>query len=266
MNLLQLSSQNTEKMQTAHALSNLGLLQFADGRIQEAKALHQEALELRKSLESTHGLSEDIEYLAWDMNREFTSTHHLKRNHSHLISRLQQHDSIDALISDSLNNLGGCLELAGDYEEALQMYSEAFELRRVLFGDANVLTAEVMQNIATVQSALGNLKQAAETLESALKIYETHYGADSAESAVILNNLGVVKTQIGMIHDALDCLQKSYDIRVRELGDNHPLTMNSKQNLQYTQNKMTSTLVAAETPPAESTEGNFTEEKYPFCK
>ena len=270
MNLLQLSSQNTEKMHTAHALSNLGLLQFAEGRVQEAKSLHEEALQLRRSMEATadQSISDDIEYLAWDMNRELSSHQQFDRSQTNLISRLKQHDSMDALISDSLNNLGGCLELSGDYEGALQMYSEALELRKILFGESHYLVAEVMQNMATVQSALGHLQQASDTLHTVLKVYEAHYGADSIESAIVLNNIGVVMTQMGMLPKAVDCLDKAYEIRMQQLGDEHPLTQNVKQNLQYTRNKMAGSLPSSsDKPKMESNEtSNFAEEKYPFCK
>ena len=268
MNLIQLSSQNTEKMHTAYALSNLGLLQFAEGRIQEAKALHEEALQLRRSMETLNqGISDDIEYLAWDMNRELTSHQQMNNSQTNLITRLKQHDSIDALISDSLNNLGGCLEISGDYQGALQMYTDAFELRRVLFGESHHLAAEVMQNIATVQSALGHLQQASDTLQAVLKIYETHYGADSIESAIVLNNLGVVLTQIGVLPDAADCLEKAYEIRLHQLGNEHPLTINAKQNLHYTKNKMTGSLPQSDKPTSQSNESKFNAEgNYPFCK
>lgn len=70
---------------------------------------------------------------------------------------MRQHDSIDALIADSLNNLGGCYEVQGALNKAQQMYAEAIELRTVIFGPDSIQTAESMLNQATVKSAQVNI-------------------------------------------------------------------------------------------------------------
>jgi tetratricopeptide (TPR) repeat protein len=172
------------------ALSNIGLLEFSAGRINEAKSLHNEALQLRRSIEDKTTASYDLEYLTLDMQRDFAlqplPSGAAKSTRS-LIAKLKQHDSVDALIADSLNNLGGCLELNGELDDAAALYLEAIELRRVLFGDGNYLTAESMLNLATVLSGQGHLNQAMEVLNKVYTVYIDHYSEDSPEIATVLN-------------------------------------------------------------------------------
>lgn len=101
-------------------------------------------------------------------------------------------------------------------------------------------TAQSILNLSTIKCAQGRLDEAYAMLCDVKQMYEQHYGSESTQMAVVYNNLGVALSHMNDSEEADDMLSKACAIRVKEYGEDHFLTINSKSNLEYSRNKAAS--------------------------
>jgi len=232
-------------------LSNIGLIEFAEGRYNEAKALLTEAVAMRKKdghkkklKEGGEGgspsinLMDGLESLSIELSQDHmmfwkSPTMEQKR----LAASLKEHGSVDVVTADSLNNLAACLEVLGRLDEAKPLYEESLNLRKIVYGEHSLKAAESMQNLATILDSQGHLREAEDMLIESLSIYEAILGKESPEAAVTMNNLGVLLCHLGRMERALELLDQTVKTRQRVYGESHHFTVCAKQNLDYVVNK-----------------------------
>lgn len=231
---------NLKENHKSLALSNLGVLEFAEGRYEEAKRLLSEALDERRKIHMLHGDNEpptpSVTALTLEMKRDI-AFHRLPKEKMFLAAELKDHATVDAMTADLLNNLAACYEVAGEFNESKKLYEESLNLRKIIFGDRSLKAAESMQNLATILDSQGDFQESKKLLEESLLIEELIHGENHIDTAVSLNNLGVLCAHLGDLPRAEKLLERSVNIRVKTYGENHNLTKSSKQNLDYVVNK-----------------------------
>jgi len=230
-------------LHAATALSNMGILEFADGRYSEAKRLLEEALSLRRGWslqnQSIRNNIDGMEAISFNLTRD-SLFWKAPEEQKILAQELSDHGAIDGVIADTINNIGACLELLGRIDEAKPMYEESLELRKVVFGNRSVKVAESMLNLATILDSRGHLMEAEGLLNEALDIYKEKRGHESPEVAVTMNNLGVLLTHLGRLDEAKSLLESVVLIRNLCYGEENPQTISAVQNLEYIRNKQRS--------------------------
>ena len=97
----------------------------------------------------------------------------------------------DAMIAQSLNNLGEALALKSDFAEAEQRLREALIIRRQLLGDVHPDVAATYTALADVMSYTGEYAQGEVLIKEALRIRKALYGEASPEVAESIGDLGV---------------------------------------------------------------------------
>ena len=244
-----------EDLEQAAALSNLGILEFADGRYEEATTLLKEALALRrpwlhkKSAESDKTkIYESMDTVAVSLCKDHRFCR-VPEDQLVLAKVLREHGALDAVIADTINNLAACLEVLGQLDEARPLYEESMQLRKVVHGEHSLKVAESMQNLATVFDSQGHLTEAEELLEKSLAIQLELAGENSPEAAVSMNNLGVLCTHLGRLEKAQRLLEQAVSTRVLFYGDDHQLTISARRNLEFVKNRKRS---LAERPLSEN--------------
>lgn len=229
----------------ALALTNLGVLEFGEGRFKEAKELLQKALEERHRAAAEdpaaanreqEGDGDNLTSISLALKRDM-SFRQLPDKERFLAGEIKEHATIDAMTSDLFNNLAACCEVIGDLQEAQQFYEESLMLRKIVYGERTIKVAESLQNIATILDFQGHQKEAEKLLEQALDIEVELYGADSVESSVTLNNLAVLCEHLGKLDQAQSLLERCVAIRSAAYGAEHHYTQSVKQNLDYVVNK-----------------------------
>ena len=109
------------------ALSNLGVLQFAEGRYDEAKTLLTEALNQRMLLLHQNDFPDpSLSSLSIALKRDIMF-HRVPDSQKVMAAELKEHGNIDSIAADLLNNL----EVSGDLDEAKRFYEESLNLRKV---------------------------------------------------------------------------------------------------------------------------------------
>ena len=132
----------------------------------------------------------------------------------------------------------------GKYEEALEVCETLIQKCEQVFGVNHPVTASSYNNAAVMHKMLGNYNEARTRYQNALGVYEKVVGQDHSSYASALNNLGnLAKSQVQLddtltalerlqlLQSSVDYIQQALNIRILELGEDHPHTVTSRSNL-----------------------------------
>ncbi len=118
----------------AMALTNIGVLAFAQGRYDEAKQVLNDALNKHKiSKEAADPAMLDeisLTSLSVAIKRDIAFDR-VPIEEKDLISDMKAHGNLDAMVADVMNNLGAVNEVLGNLEDARKFYQESLDLRSV---------------------------------------------------------------------------------------------------------------------------------------
>lgn len=87
------------------------------------------------------------------------------------------------------HNLGGVYNSQGDYDKALKCLSEAFKMRKSLYGGNHADIAASYNSIGSVYNNKGEPKKAAKYYKKAWEMRESTSKHDPCERAVFFNPL-----------------------------------------------------------------------------
>ena len=94
--------------------------------------------------------------------------------------------------AEIINNLAGVYRRQGVYDRALELYKEAFEIRKKILGEQHPDLATSYNNIGLLYLDKKEWIQSMEYLEQALSIYEESLGKDHAYTATVYHNIARV--------------------------------------------------------------------------
>lgn len=269
---LQASSDDENHRSKATVLSNVACLEFASGEYANAKALFQEALALRRNIcvdecaktskdgsnnESKDAskspiadsqIEEDISFRALELSLKagyvFKETPGGDRNEKNyldctrMVAVLEERKKIDDMLADSCNNMAACCEELGDYDEAVKLYAESMQLRKLIDGDRSIKVAESIQNYATLHDTIGNVREAEKLYREALAIYDRCVeNRRPLDTAVTLNNLGLLLCGMNRCGEAEQCLRDCLQIRQEGIPEDIKSIEAVKKNINFTINK-----------------------------
>ena len=117
-------------------------------------------------------------------------------------------------IGSSLNSIGVIYSKKGEYDQTLNYFNRALELREEL-GDKNKI-ASSLNNVGTIYQRKGEYDQALDYFSRALKIYEELGNKESI--GISLNGIGIYYYFEGKYEKAIEYLEKSIHIQ-QEMGN-----------------------------------------------
>jgi CHAT domain-containing protein/tetratricopeptide (TPR) repeat protein len=118
--------------------------------------------------------------------------------------------------------------------EAIREYEQAVALAPAAFGERNITTADLTNNLAHIYTEAGLYAKAEPLYLSSLAVRELVKGPDSREVAISLNNLGELYRQMGRFDQAEPMYRRCLAIKEAKLGPDHPnvaLTLNNLADL-----------------------------------
>jgi tetratricopeptide (TPR) repeat protein len=227
----------------ALAMTNLGVLQFAEGCYHESQDLLKKALERHQ--EYSKQLAEDqalgaisLTSLSIQIKKDLSLAKH-PVNERNLVSQLNEYSTLDAMIADLLNNLAACHEVIGEMADAQKFFEESLQLRMIVYGKESLKVAETMQNLATILDSQGKYVESENYLRQALSIETKELGEDHIETAVTMNNLGVLLAHLEKYGESRELLERSVQLRETFYGPHNHLTVCARQNLDFVLSKLT---------------------------
>lgn len=146
-------------------------------------------------------------------------------NEKHLIQAIDSHSYLGwALFQDQRSEKAN--ELFEKEEELFNKKSiikdrKTYDLKR----------ANYLYNYSVTLYNVRDLEKATEKIKEALKIYKRYYSENHTEMTSALNELGFIELSKGNIPRAYDTFKKVLDIRLNNLGKDHPLTATAYNNI-----------------------------------
>ncbi|KAK3946688.1 hypothetical protein QBC32DRAFT_128302 [Pseudoneurospora amorphoporcata] len=148
---------NIEDITISHATHSLGNLYSDQGRLKEAEAMYQRALEGKEKA----------------LGPDHTST------------------------LDTVHNLGNLYSDQGRLKEAETIYQRALEGKKKALGPDHTSTLDTVHNLGNLYSDQGRLKEAETMYQRALEGYEKALRPDHTSTLNTINNLGLLYSKQG---------------------------------------------------------------------
>ena len=211
--LLPLDKWSPDPMQTIRFTIHLGKIYERLGRLLEAQASYQDALERCRAVGEYGGQSTALNNLGGiflDLGKVEEALQYYEE--ALLLSREGGHRREEAI---RLSNLGEVYKFVGQKEKALGYFEEALQMMSRVAGDQELETA-ALNNIGVILDDLGKREEALAYYQQALQMSRA-MGARREES-IALNNLGFASNQLGKREQALVYYQEALHIR-KEIAD-----------------------------------------------
>ena len=171
-----------------------------DGRIEEARRLHQQGLDLYQRASYEEGFP--IATRAVEMRQEL-----LGREHA---------DTAASLIS-----LGLYHRAKGDYAQADRLLLQGLAIREKVLGPDHLDTAAALNNLGALYYSSGDFAKAEAMFQRALTIREKALGEEHIDTAASFGNLGALYSAIGAYAKAATFNQRALQLREMILGPEH---------------------------------------------
>lgn len=126
--------------------------------------------------------------------------------------------------SNAANNLGRVLQRQGDSTAAAEHFALSLTIDQAVYGDDDPRVATVANNYGMCLLQARDLAAAVHHFNWALGIYEKHYGVDYAKLAPILNNLGCALRDSGQTGAATEAFTRGLTIAETGYSPDHPTT------------------------------------------
>ena len=122
----------------------------------------------------------------------------------------------------------GCV---GQYKDALEMYKNVYEQRRILLTEDHPDTLAEENNLAVTYSYMGEHGRARELYEDVLKKQTKILGEDHPDMLSTKHNLAGTYKELGEYGKALELFKDVLKNRIEILGEDHPDTLATKNGL-----------------------------------
>ncbi|TVR56202.1 MAG: serine/threonine protein kinase [Gemmatimonadales bacterium] len=225
----------------ARALTRWGVTLGSLARVEEAEAVHREALELAITAEGGGGVvPEDA-----DAPDEVTgmALHNLgaillqrgllpeaeEAYREAVARRSNRGDPLE--VASSLHGLGTVLHAASRFPEALEAFQEAASARGALLGEDHPLTLFSLGGVAGTWSSLGEVADARGAYLEILELRRRALGPDHPDVATTLHQLAMQDWQEGNLEGAEGYWLQAREIRQAAFGPDHPTLGGIANNL-----------------------------------
>lgn len=216
------------------ALNNLAALYDARGEYVKAEPLYQQAKEIRKKI-----LGENHPSYAMSLNNLATLYHKTGQYDKALPLYLQAAEIWKNSLGTShsnyamaLNNLAALYEDRQQFAKAETLYIQSRDIRKAIFGENHNDYAISLNNLAGLYANMGQYTKAETLIKQANGIWKKIFKDDNPSIALGLNNLAAIyrKGQMKLKEAELLYLQ-AIERRKKQLGENHPLTADTENDL-----------------------------------
>ncbi len=175
----------------AENLNNLALVLETSGKVEDARALYEQALEMNRAL--------------------YPGAH--------------------PILALNMGNLAQVYRLQGKYEPAERLYLEAIAMQAELLGESHPAIARLKNNLALVYYDQGDTAHALALAREALAMRRATLGENHPETARSLRLLGQWQLQAGDMPEAETLLRQALAIQEDLLGREHPSTAVTRMRL-----------------------------------
>lgn len=180
-----------QPMAGARLRSTMGLVYNGLGLFDEARPLHERALELAET--AAGGSSTEI--------------------------------------GPYLTRLAGLYQSQGKHEKSRTLFYRALDIFEDAHGPDDPSVALVLVDLSSLLTTMGERHEAAELLQRSIRIYQTEYGDDSPHVAVLQNNVAVLLTEAGEFKEARKHCEQALAAFGNKFSPTHPWVLTIRGNI-----------------------------------
>lgn len=231
--LEKLSPAQRKEAAEAGRLNGLILSLYSQGKVNEALALAERALAIRRRLfGEEHVLTAtSLNNLASLWNAQGKSAESVALHHKVLAVRLKWLGRDHPDTATSYNNIAYGLENQGNYAESESFHRQALAIRRKVLGEEHPDTATSCSNLIVCLYALSKYGEAEQLGRQALAVRRNVLGEEHADTAVSYNNLATCLDALGKQKESEPLHRQALVIRRKISGEWHAETANICSNL-----------------------------------
>ena len=226
--------------ETAWLMNQLALLNWRQGRLDEAEPLSREAYDVGLQL-----LGPDHpDVLAYEMNLAnlFRARGRYKEAEPlyerNLAAKQRVLGAEHPATVDTMGNFANFLQETSRFEKAEALHRRALDIRRRLQGEKAPGTVSEMNNLANDVASLGRFEEAKALMEQTLQLKIALYGEAHPTTLNSVSNLAEVEDDLGHPANAEALHRRALDGRMRALGATHERTIFSRERLANTLSTM----------------------------
>ncbi|KAL5338347.1 Tetratricopeptide repeat-domain-containing protein [Aspergillus crustosus] len=224
--------------ETAKSLNNLALDLKGLGRNSEALELEKKALDIMVGLEGEESQTTmtSMNNLANSYANDGRYQEAAELHEKVLEVRRRILDDDDPRVFASMDLLGFDYRALGQVSRAIQLQESAVEGAQENLGDDHETTIKCMINLAGSCQELNNddgRNRAVSVLEGALRSLQTAEEEESPLTIGLKNNLAVAYTKVDRMQEARPLLVSCHEWNKKILGEEHPRTRASWDNLTW---------------------------------
>ena len=127
-----------------------------------------------------------------------------------------------SLSASSINAIGICYDILGNYDKALEYYIQALTISEKILGKEHPNYAFCLSNIGDCYGDLGDYNKALEYHQQALAILESVYGKEHSTYVTSLTDVGDCYANLRNFTKALECFLEALAINEKIYGKIHP--------------------------------------------
>jgi len=212
-------------------LSDMAVDVQAQGRLEEAIEILQEALALQEAMDP-RPISEiawtrgTIGYVYSKLGRMDDAATWLQSAHDEFVTQSEDEQNRFELVYH-LNNLGGVNMHVGRIEEAKPYLNRALEVSRAMHGEDHAVVGRAYFMLGRAHLRSGEVDVAAPLIERGVGIVRETVGADHIHYGRALGSLVDLRRVQGRFDSALERARQALDVRRAVVGEDHDHTANA---------------------------------------
>lgn len=141
-------------------------------------------------------------------------------------------DDRDVMLRKTLKNSLAILHRhKGDYGQAEEMYRQALEVSKQLYGESSADVAMILNNLSGVLEASGKLEEADELSARSLALHREHYSPSNYRIGYTLRTRIKVLRGLDRVEEAVALAEEALDIFEGSLGTDHLHTIGTRDVL-----------------------------------
>ena len=217
----------------ADSYNNFGLFQRSIGNYQQAIEMLNRALAMHEAVTGPDAINQGAPL------HNLAQAHHALGHYREARRLLQRSLEVKrgvglenrATYANSLAALASVETDMGLLDEALEHRSRALEIRRIAYTEAHPSLVAGLTGMAATLIAADRLDEAQALIDEALPLAAEIAGAEGTQVARVLIQRGKLALRRGDIEAAVHDLSRATNIRLDNLGDQHPAVWRSRQAL-----------------------------------
>lgn len=232
----------------ANCVTDLGAVRRATGRFLEARALHEEALAVRRELPGWYpkrdtDVAQSLSNIAAVLHELGEYSGALAMQREALDIDVAKHTRSSSQVAQDLNNIGSLMMTTGDYAESASCHREALSIRTKLLPANHPAIAESLANLATLALTTRNFDEAERLYREVLEIKAAAFGEASPQAVRTLHNLAAAvharsqysdgSEREAMIGRALALENRALKIVMSQADVNHPDSASVLRGIAY---------------------------------